>query len=32
MKDSGEKIVVKEDSLMVIWRAHYDRISNEEFT
>ena len=25
------KIVVEEDKLMEVWRAHYDKISNEEF-
>ena len=25
------KIVVEQDRLMEIWRAHYDKISNEEF-
>ena len=32
VKVSIEKIVVEEDRLMEIWRAHYDKISNEEFT
>ena len=32
VKNSIEKIVVEEDRLMEIWRAHYDKISNEEFT
>ena len=32
VKDSIEKIVVEEDRLMEIWSAHYDKISNEEFT
>ena len=32
MKDSDEKIVVEEDRLMEVWRTHYDKISNEEFT
>ena len=29
VKDDGGKIVV--DKLMEVWRAHYDKISNEEF-
>ena len=32
VKDSIGKIVVEEDRLMEVWRAHYDGISNEEFT
>ena len=32
VKDSGGKIVVKENRLMEVWRAHYDVLSNEEFT
>ena len=28
---SDGKIVVDEDKLMDVWRAHYDGISNEEF-
>ena len=33
MKDSGLKIiVVEQDRAMEVWRAHYDKISNEEFT
>ena len=31
VKDSIGKIVVEKDRLMEIWRAHYDKISNEEF-
>ena len=31
MKDDDGKIVVEEDKLMEVWRAHYDKISNEEF-
>ena len=31
MKDDNGKIVVEEDKLMEVWRAHYDKISNEEF-
>ena len=31
VKGSDGKIVVDEDKLMEIWRAHYDGISNEEF-
>ena len=32
VKDSDGKIVVEEDRLMEVWRAHYDVLSNEEFT
>jgi len=32
VKDSDEKNVVEEDRLMEVWRTHYDKISNEEFT
>ena len=32
VKGNDGKIVVKEDKLMEVWRAHYDGISNEEFT
>ena len=32
VKGSDGKIVVEEDKLMEVWRAHYDGISNEEFT
>ena len=32
VKDSDGKIVVEEDKLMEVWRAHYDGISNEDFT
>ena len=31
VKDDDGKIVVEEDTLMEVWRAHYDKISNEEF-
>ena len=31
MKDDDGKIAVEEDKLMEVWRAHYDKISNEEF-
>ena len=31
VKDDDGKIVVEEDKLMEVWRAHYDRISYEEF-
>ena len=31
VKDDDGKIVVEEDKLMEVWRAHYDEISNEEF-
>ena len=29
VKDDDGKIVVEEDKLMEVWRAHYDKISNE---
>ena len=32
VKDSDGKIEVEEDKLMEVWKAHYDGISNEEFT
>ena len=32
VKDSGGKIVMEEERLMEVWRAHYDMLSNEEFT
>ena len=32
VKGSIGNIVVEGDRLMEIWRAHYDKISNEEFT
>ena len=32
VKDSEGKIVVQEDELLKVWRAHYDKLSNEEFT
>ena len=32
VKDSDGKIVVEEDRLMEVWRAHYDVLSNEELT
>ena len=31
VKDDDGKIVVEEDKLMEVWRARYDKISNEEF-
>ena len=31
MKSSDGKIVVEEDRLMEVWRAHYDVLSNKEF-
>ena len=31
VKDDDGKIEVEEDKLMEVWRAHYDKISNEEF-
>ena len=30
MKNSDGKIVMGEDRLMEVWRAHYDVLSNEE--
>ena len=32
VKDRDGKIVMEEDRLMEVWRAHYDGISTEEFT
>ena len=32
VKDRDGKIVMEEDRLMKVWRAHYDVLSNEEFT
>ena len=32
VKNSDRKIVVEEDRLMEVWRAHYDVLSNEEFS
>ena len=31
MKDDDGKIVVEEDKLMDVWRAHFDKISNKKF-
>ena len=31
VKDDDVKIVVEEDKLMEVWRAHNDKILNEEF-
>jgi hypothetical protein len=31
VKDTAGKIVVEEDKLMEVWRAYYDKLSNEEF-
>ena len=31
VKDNDGKIGVEEDKMMEVWRAHYDKISNEEF-
>ena len=31
VKDNDGKIVVEEDKMMEVWRAHNDKISNEEF-
>ena len=31
VEDDDVKIVVEEYKLMEVWRAHYDKISNEEF-
>ena len=32
MRDNSGKIVVEEDRLLEVWKEHYDRISNEEFS
>ena len=32
VKDRDGNIVVEEDRLMEVWRAHYDVLSNEEFS
>ena len=32
VRDNLGKIVVKEDKLLEVWKEHYDRISNEEFS
>ena len=32
VKNSDGKIVVEEDRLMEVWRAHYDVLSNNEFS
>ena len=32
VKDNDGKIVVEEDKLLEVWKEHYDRISNEEFS
>ena len=32
VKNSDWKIVVEEDRLMEVWRAHYDVLSNKEFS
>jgi hypothetical protein len=32
VKDSGGKIVVEDGELLEVWRAHYDKIANEEFS
>ena len=31
VKDTEGKIVFEEEKLMEVWRAHYDKLSNEEF-
>jgi len=31
VKDTDGKIVVEEERLMEVWRAYYDKLSNEEF-
>ena len=31
IKDTDGKIVVEDDKLMEVWRAYYDKLSNEEF-
>ena len=32
VRDNGGKIVVEEDKLLEVWKEHYNRISNEEFS
>ena len=32
VRDNSGKIVVEEDRLLEVWKEHYDRISNEEFS
>ena len=32
VRDNFGKIVVEEDKLLEVWKEHYDRISNEEFS
>ena len=32
VRDNSGKIVVEEDKLLEVWKEHYDRISNEEFS
>ena len=32
VQDNVDKIVVEEDKLLEVWKEHYDRISNEEFS
>ena len=32
VKDNVGKIIVEEDKLLEVWKEHYDRISNEEFS
>ena len=32
LKESARKIVMVVDRLMEVWRAHYDVLSNDEFT
>ena len=32
VRDNVGKIVVEEDKLLEVWKEHYDRISNEEFS
>ena len=31
VKNDAGKVVVEEDKLLEIWKAHYDKLSNEEF-
>ena len=32
VRDNAGKIVVEEEKLLEVWKEHYDRISNEEFS
>ena len=31
MKDASGKIMVDDDQLLETWRAHYEKLANEEF-